>query len=103
MSDTGAAAASSRYVRWFVSGRVQGVGFRYHVQLAAREHGVRGEVRNTPDGRVEVRAEGTTRQLEALMESVRGGPPRARVERVEVVEESAADPARGLSGFRIRH
>jgi len=99
---TGDSTAATRFVRWFVTGRVQGVGFRYHVQLAALERGVRGDVRNTRDGRVEIRAEGSGSQLDSLMQAVRSGPPGARVDDVEVIENGVAEPARGFRRFEIR-
>ena len=103
MSDAaGDPSATPRFVHWFVTGRVQGVGFRYHVQRAALQCGVRGEVRNTRDGRVEIRAEGSRPQLDRLLQAVRGGPSRARVDGVEVVEDRQADPARNFPRFEIR-
>ncbi len=66
-----------------VHGRVQGVGFRWFVVRRAGEHGVKGEVRNLPGGSVEVRAEGARGALEGLLDDLRAGPPRARVERVD--------------------
>jgi acylphosphatase len=59
---------------------------------------VAGWVRNLPDGRVEVAAEGDARAVEALVGWCRQGPPRADVRRVEVAEEAPE----GLSGFSIR-
>ena len=88
---------SGETIHWFISGRVQGVGFRYHVLEAARRHGVDGDVRNLPDGRVEMRAVGGN--LEAFLDEVRRGPHGSRVDGVEVV---AADPARLFDGFQIR-
>ncbi len=64
-------------------GRVQGVGFRAFVARHARELGVAGEVRNAPDGGVEVLAEGDAAVLDAFADQVRFGPPLARVEQVE--------------------
>jgi acylphosphatase len=66
-----------------VHGRVQGVGFRWFVSRRAGEHGVAGTVRNLPGGGVEVRAEGPRAALEALLDDLRSGPPRSRVERVD--------------------
>jgi len=91
------AAGSSRSVHWFVSGRVQGVGFRYHVQDAARRHGVSGDVRNLPDGRVELRALGG--DLEPFLGEVRAGPYGSRVDRVEVRQLVGAPE---FNGFEIR-
>jgi acylphosphatase len=52
--------------RFLFSGHVQGVGFRYTAQAIARELGVRGWVKNLPDGRVELLADGKTGQLDDL-------------------------------------
>jgi acylphosphatase len=88
---------AGRRVHWLISGRVQGVGFRYHVLDAARRHGVRGDVRNLPDGRVELRAAGG--EMEPFLNSVRGGPPGSRVDHVEVREVVEAPK---FTGFEIR-
>jgi acylphosphatase len=63
----------------FVSGIVQGVGFRYFVRDEAVKAGAVGWVRNLHDGRVEFIAEGTTSGLQALMKQVRRGPLGGRV------------------------
>ena len=65
-----------------VTGRVQGVGFRYTTVDEARRLGVRGWVRNEPDGSVEVEVEGERAAVEALVRFLHGGPPGARVEDV---------------------
>jgi acylphosphatase len=70
--------------RYVVAGRVQGVGFRYFTEAAAAREGILGWVRNTPDGRVEVSAEGDSEALERFERNLRHGPPGARVERVDV-------------------
>jgi acylphosphatase len=62
-----------------VSGRVQGVGFREFVRRTAHGLGVGGWVRNLPDGRVEVVADGERPALEALVTTIGGGPPGACV------------------------
>ena len=67
----------------FVSGRVQGVGYRAFTRSKAKALGLRGFVRNLPDGRVEVYAEGEEEALENLLELLRRGPYFARVDRVE--------------------
>jgi len=54
----------------FYSGRVQGVGFRYTTQRRAVEQGVSGWVRNLPDGRVELLAEGPEAAVEKLLENI---------------------------------
>lgn len=78
-------------------GFVQGVGFRYAVERAARSRGVAGWVRNRPDGTVEAAFEGEPEDVEALVDFCRKGPRGAEVERVEVALESPE----GLSGFRV--
>ncbi|MGD1950444.1 MAG: acylphosphatase [Leptolyngbyaceae cyanobacterium] len=67
-----------------VYGRVQGVGFRYHTRQKAQELEVTGYVTNKPDHTVEIVADGTDEQLEALTEWARTGPERANVKRIEV-------------------
>ena len=66
-------------VRWEVTGRVQGVGFRWFVRQQARRWGVRGWVRNRPDGSVEIAAAGTPDALDGLLAAVHRGPPGAEV------------------------
>ncbi len=80
--------------RFIVTGRVQGVGFRWYVEREARQLGVGGWVRNNPDGNVEVLAAGTAEQLVQLKSKLKQGPRAARVE--QVIEEDAADEAAGV-------
>ena len=82
-----------------VSGRVQGVGFRAATKAKAEACGVTGWVRNLPDGSVEAALEGDADAVAALVEFCRAGPRLARIERVEVREESAE----GLTRFELRH
>jgi acylphosphatase len=70
-------------VRWVVSGRVQGVGFRWFVARRAAELALAGWVRNLPNGQVEVVATGDTDPLGRLEEALRTGPRMAHVESVE--------------------
>ena len=70
--------------RYVVSGRVQGVGFRWFVEREAATLGITGWVRNRDDGRVEVMATGTREQLSALDARLREGPRAARVDDVAV-------------------
>jgi acylphosphatase len=84
--------------RLVVSGRVQGVGFRWFVRQTARELGLAGRVRNLPDGRVEVEAAGPAEALAALRERLREGPPGARV---AGLEEQALPEAPAWDRFEI--
>ncbi len=61
--------------RYIISGRVQGVGFRYFTEATAHREGIAGWVRNLSDGCVELQAEGDDEALAALMTAVRKGPP----------------------------
>ncbi len=75
-----------------VSGRVQGVGFRYFTAAQARRLGVGGSVRNLPDGGVEIVEEGDRSALEALIATVRRGPSGAVVRDVRVDWEDVSAP-----------
>lgn len=74
-------------VHVYISGWVQGVYFRHHTQVHARRYSVNGWVRNLPDGRVEATFEGEDRDVDAVVESCRRGPPGAQVEHVEIRDE----------------
>ncbi|SNR88263.1 acylphosphatase [Desulfurobacterium atlanticum] len=67
----------------FVSGRVQGVGFRAFVKRKADMLGVKGFVRNLSDGRVEVVAEGEEEKLNKLLDFLHQGPSLSKVKSVE--------------------
>ena len=84
--------------RYLVTGRVQGVGYRYFVLREAERLGLAGFARNLPDGRVEVVAEGTEEVLGQLEARLRAGPSFASVAAVD----RAPIPARGEAGFHIR-
>ena len=83
---------------YLVSGEVQGVGFRFFTQRVAARHQVVGYVRNLPDGRVEVHAEGTPESVEGFKHDLAAGPQYARVEQVE---EVSIDPTGRYPNFRI--
>jgi acylphosphatase len=83
---------------WFVSGHVQGVGFRWFVTRRAGEIGVSGWVRNEDDGRVQVYAVGNTDQLDRLAAFLHQGPPHAHVRGVEQQES----PVQQLNSFQSR-
>ncbi|MDR0558091.1 MAG: acylphosphatase [Treponema sp.] len=71
-----------------VTGRVQGVGFRYACQDAARTLGLSGWVRNTGDGDVEVWSEGDEKKQSAFLKWLRRGPPYARVDGVAATPQN---------------
>ncbi|MCL4867255.1 MAG: acylphosphatase [Gemmatimonadales bacterium] len=83
-----------------ITGRVQGVGFRWFVRSTARRLGVAGWAMNLPDGSVRVAARGPQGALDALMAALRAGPAAARV---ATVRPEPADPAGTLPDpFEIR-
>ena len=87
-------------LHFLVKGRVQGVGFRWFVHREASEIDLRGWVRNTEDGDVEVVTAGEAGDLDELRASLRKGPRGARVDRI--VEHTLADSeAEGLKSFQI--
>ena len=84
--------------RFVVSGRVQGVGFRYFVADAATDERLGGWVRNLRDGRVEALIEGEAQAVDRFERKIRSGPPAARVDNV-VVEER--EPSGRATAFRV--
>lgn len=80
-----------RVIDVLVSGRVQGVGFRWFVLRSARALGVSGWVRNTDDGEVEVHAAGESARVDEFLSVVRHGSAHAVVQAVEVEERPATD------------
>lgn len=66
-----------------VIGRVQGVGFRFFSMQSAQEHGVRGWVKNCPDGSVEMEAEGEDSVVKEFIARIEKGNSWARVERTD--------------------
>jgi len=69
--------------RFLISGRVQGVGFRFFAEDTASREGLGGFVRNLPDGRVEAVVEGDEDAVERFARAMWSGPPAARVEAVD--------------------
>ena len=84
-------------IRGLVSGRVQGVGFRYFVRRHAETAGLRGYVRNLRDGRVEFLLQGPRSGVDAVIEQIRIGPSHARVTDVSTEEDAGADTENGFS------
>jgi acylphosphatase len=85
--------------RFLISGRVQGVGFRWFVHDTATREGVTGWVTNLLDGRVEAFVEGEQDAVRRVEAALRSGPRSAHVERVAAMDEDATG---NLKGFHIR-
>jgi len=85
--------------RFVISGRVQGVGFRYFTEAIASREGVDGWVSNRPDGCVEALVEGESEAVDRVERAIRHGPPGARVEEVEVEDDV---PTGRSTGFFVR-
>ncbi|NLA39555.1 MAG: acylphosphatase [Methanomicrobiales archaeon] len=75
-------------VRVWISGLVQGVGFRWAVEDEARAEGVTGWIKNLPDGRVEALFEGDEMAVRRVVEFCRRGPPLARIDDVRTALEA---------------
>jgi acylphosphatase len=84
--------------RFFVRGRVQGVGFRWFVQETAQREGTTGWVRNVADGSVEALVEGEQDAVANVERAIRTGPRGARVSRVIIHDE---DPSGAHHDFSI--
>ena len=84
--------------RLIVTGRVQGVGFRYFARDAARLDGLGGTVRNLEDGAVEVEVEGDAEAVLRFERTIRRGPTGSRVDDVTVDE---SPPSGRFHDFRI--
>lgn len=84
--------------KFYISGEVQGVGFRFFAQRVAAGHQIVGYVRNLPDGRVEAHAEGTLESVEGFKHDISVGPHHSRVEQVEEIN---LEPTGHFSAFRI--
>jgi len=82
-----------------VTGRVQGVGFRYFTRHKAEENNIKGWVKNTASGQVEIEASGEKQDLEAFIDWIRIGPARAMIKTVSVSE---IDNDRVFTNFSIR-
>lgn len=91
--------SSPTALRAQISGRVQGVGYRYFTQAQARHHGLNGYVRNLADGGVEVLAVGERQELEVFVRDLQQGPPTARVDQCQVCWLEVYEP---FADFTIR-
>lgn len=83
--------------RFLIGGQVQGVGFRFFAEQRAAIEGIHGWVRNLPDGRVEIRAEGEHDSINRFEAALRRGPSGARVEEFAVEPDVIAGRATGFS------
>ena len=81
-----------------VTGRVQGVGYRYTMRIVAREAGVAGWVRNRHDGSVEAQVEGAPDQVDDVLAWMAEGPPGSRVDGARVADLAPT----GAHGFEVR-
>ncbi|VXB58694.1 Acylphosphatase [Pseudomonas sp. 8AS] len=85
-------------VHGYISGKVQGVYFRQSTSVEAERLELNGWVRNLPDGRVEVLAEGAEAAVRELVEWLASGPAKAEVTAVELEEQAL----QGIAGFIVR-
>jgi acylphosphatase len=83
-----------------VAGKVQGVGFRYFTRNLAKKLGLKGYVRNLPDGTVEIVAEGDEETLRAFLKEIEKGPPLAEVTHMRFQFE---DKEGGFEDFEIEY
>lgn len=81
-----------------IRGRVQGVGFRYFAAYKASEYNICGWVKNTPQGNVEIEAEGETGNVDTFISWMKIGPSRAII----VASTDSEIPAAGYKNFVIR-
>ena len=88
--------------RLTISGRVQGVGFRWSLAAEAKARGLNGWVRNRRDGSVEALLSGAPEAVDALTVWAYSGPPSARVDRVLCNNEPNDETQEALSGFKQR-
>lgn len=83
-----------------ISGRVQGVGFRYFTHKKANEFGLSGWVKNTYDGGVQVMVRGDETDVETFIDHLRTGPPLSRVINLTKVKMPLAEE---FTGFEVRY
>ncbi|TLX77090.1 acylphosphatase [Labilibacter sediminis] len=88
-----------RRVRIIVYGRVQGVGFRYFVQEQAKQHGIKGYVRNLPNGEVEIDAEGEHSSLQTFIQTCKKGSRLSSIDDIVIHHI----PIYGFQLFSIKH
>lgn len=89
----------SKVYKLTIQGLVQGVGYRNFAQMEAVDNGVKGWVRNLPNGNVEIWAEGSEEQIAAYLSKLYKGPPGANVE--NIITENLVNFI-GYDSFEIR-
>jgi len=89
-----------KQVRVYISGRVQGVGFRWWVQKQAQSLKLTGWIKNLDDGRVEVLAQGDKGNLDILLKSLNHGPRFSEVKKFDISWEKEKNE---FEGFKILH
>ncbi len=92
---------SEKIVHIVVTGRVQGVGFRFFVEREALKIGVHGWARNRRDGTDEAVFAGTPEQIESILAACKKGPSASRVDRLDVAEASVTELKMMLAGERF--
>ncbi|MGC8976330.1 MAG: acylphosphatase [Candidatus Ratteibacteria bacterium] len=83
----------------YISGRVQGVGFRWYAQRIAKNIDILGWVKNLPDGKVEIVAEGNEENLERFIEELKKGYLGGNIRNIEKIEEKYTGE---FKNFQIR-
>jgi len=83
-----------------VSGRVQGVFFRYNTKNKADKLKINGFIKNLPDGRVEIVAKGNEEDIKRFLEWCKKGPVLVNVKDIEFIDDN---PEIGFKGFEIRY
>lgn len=86
-------------VHLIVSGRVQGVFFRENTRRKAIELGLKGYVKNLPDGNVEIVAEGNENKINEFIEFIKKGPGIARIQGIKIMHKEPEN----FKGFEIRY
>jgi len=86
--------------RILISGRVQGVGYRYFVEEKAALYKIKGYVKNTMDNNVEVVCQGPGKILDIFMDIIKKGPAFARVEKINIEE---VEKSHNYGAFRISY
>ena len=87
-----------RRVHIFISGKVQGVGYRFYMKRKAEELNINGSVQNTHDNSVEAVAEGEDEAIQEFIRHLRKGPFMAKIEKIDIQEEK---PEGDLSSFDV--